>query len=222
MHLINTHRSFFQFRGTINFLVHPQQVAFTYQTSFIHHHHTFPLFLFNLCYFSIAFVPKTALSISLQVLHYYRPHPKDGGRYCFQFVSPHLDGGGGETPSNQWGIPPSFLMGAGTPIPPNGGTPILPNVGEVPPSSLTPWYPPVRTGWGTPTIETGWRYLPPSGLDGGNPQPPLALDGGTPCQNWMGYPPTPQSGDKAAKRALATRRAVCLLRSRRRTFLFYI
>ena len=28
--------------------------------------------------------------------HYYRPHPKDGGRYCFQFVSPHP--GGGVTP----------------------------------------------------------------------------------------------------------------------------
>ena len=31
----------------------------------------------------------------------YCPHPKDGGRYCFQFVSSHLDGGGG-TPSQVW------------------------------------------------------------------------------------------------------------------------
>ena len=28
-------------------------------------------------------------------LIYYRPHPKDGGRYRFQFVSSHLDEGGG-------------------------------------------------------------------------------------------------------------------------------
>ena len=30
---------------------------------------------------------------------FYRPHPKDGGRYCFQFVSSRLDGRGGGTPS---------------------------------------------------------------------------------------------------------------------------
>ena len=48
--------------------------------------------------------------------------------------------------------------------------------------------------------------------------PPLGLDGGTPCQDWMGV--TPLSGDRATERALATRRAVCLLRSSRRTFLF--
>ena len=26
-------------------------------------------------------------------MNYYRQHPKDGGRYCFQFVSSHLDAG---------------------------------------------------------------------------------------------------------------------------------
>ena len=39
-----------------------------------------------------------------------------------------------------------------------------------------------------------------------------------PGQVRVGYPPPPQDG--IAERALATRRAVCLLRSRRRTFLF--
>ena len=69
---------------------------------------------------------------------------------------------------------------------------------------------------------------------------PLSWDWVTPCQVRMGYPPTrtgvPPAGsgwdipparlgwgtppqDRTAKRALATRRAVCLLRSRR-TFLF--
>ena len=35
--------------------------------------------------------------ISLDIkccVNIYRPHPKDGGRYCFQFVSPHPGGGG--------------------------------------------------------------------------------------------------------------------------------
>ena len=40
---------------------------------------------------------------------FYRPHPKDGGRYCFQFISPHLVGGGGTTsqvwPDLGWGTP---------------------------------------------------------------------------------------------------------------------
>ena len=40
--------------------------------------------------------------------NFYRPHPKDGGRYCFQFVSSHLDGAG----------TPSFLIGPG-----RGGNP---------------------------------------------------------------------------------------------------
>ena len=47
--------------------------------------------------------------------------------------------------------------------------------------------------------------------DGGYPHP--SQDGRVPpTHDWMGYPP---SGDRAA-----TQRAVCLLLSRRRTFLF--
>ena len=44
------------------------------------------------------------------------------------------------------------------------------------------------------------------------------MGGNPPCQDWMGYPP---SGDRAAQRALAMQRAVCLLHLRR-TFLFYL
>ena len=75
----------------------------------------------------------------------------------------------------------------------------------------------------------GGGYLIPS-LEGGTPSywwgggvplskirmgvPPLSrLDGGTPLpqsSTGWGSPPTPPSGDRSAKRALATRRAVCL------------
>ena len=57
-------------------------------------------------------------------LLYYRPHPKDGGRYCFQFVcqfTPRPGGGGvpdpaleGGYPVSGWGVPVSGL-GGGTP-----------------------------------------------------------------------------------------------------------
>ena len=50
---------------------------------------------------------RTFLLLCKLICQYiYRPHPKDGGRYCFQFVSPHLDGGGG-------GFPISGLGGGG-------------------------------------------------------------------------------------------------------------
>ena len=57
--------------------------------------------------------------------------------------------------------------------------------------------------------------IPPSFLTGDTP---ILPDGGTPpVRTGWGYPP----GDRAAERALATRWAVCLLRSRRRTFLLW-
>ena len=88
--------------------------------------------------------------------------------------------------------------------------------------------------WGTP-CQTGWGYPPPLwGLDGGTPSigtgwgtslsglycgtPSIGTGWGTPHQDWMGVPPP--SGGRTAQRAPATRRAVCLLPSRRRTFLF--
>ena len=58
------------------------------------------------------------------------------------------------------------------------------------------------TGRGYP-IGTGWVY-PSSELDGGTPPPPH--------WDWMGVPPIGTGW--------STRRAVCLLRSRRRTFFF--
>ena len=53
---------------------------------------------------------------------YNRPHPKDGGRYCFQFVSSHLGKGGG------MGWPTFHLMGECLPSSRGGD---LPKVGTL-------------------------------------------------------------------------------------------
>ena len=136
------------------------------------------------------------------------PHPRSGG-------VPHPRSGGG-TPSQVWT--------KWVPHPADGGTPSKIRMGGIlgyppfkigwgtsPPSRLVPptiqdWmeYPPARTGWGTPLSKTECRTPPP------------------PSKTGWGTPPSPRlppSGDRLAKQALATQRAVCLLRSRRRTFL---
>ena len=87
---------------------------------------------------------------------------------------------------------------------PDGGIPILPNGGGVAPffpTGGTPlgWW----TGWVLP-LQNWMGYPPP------------------PNQDWMGVPPPSQSEERAAEWALATRWAVCLLRSRRRTFLLIL
>ena len=94
---------------------------------------------------------------------------------------------------------------------------VCPTFGRgVPPSAdwggcVSPSTPSFLPG-GTPILPNGGGGVPPAfqtrtGLDGGTPPPPLGLDGtNTP-------PSTPPSGDRAV--ALW---AVCLLRSRRRTF----
>ena len=131
------------------------------------------------------------------------------------FVSPHIDGRGVLHPADgvggipilphrgvplsfltggtRWGVPPPGLDG----VPPIGagwGYPPL-GLGGVPPGTGwgTPW---LGLDWGTTPIRTGW--------------------GTTPVRTEQGYPPPPG----ATAQALATRRAVCLLRSCRRTFLF--
>ena len=97
---------------------------------------------------------------------YYRPHPKEWGRYCFhRRLSVHTCGWGG-------GGYPHLADGGGYPILPDGGYPILPNRG----------YPILPDRGDTPSFLTG---------------------------------------DRATQRVLATRRAVCLLRSRRTTFWSY-
>ena len=75
-----------------------------------------------------------------------------------------------------------------------------------------------------PHLRGGGGYPVPS-LNGGTPS--QVQMGGTPSEVWMGgYPPPPSKTGwsnpppRSEKRAFATRRAVCLLRSSRRTFLF--
>ena len=89
-----------------------------------------------------------------------------------------------------------------------GGTPILSDRGypRVSPSQ-------VRSQVRTKGVYPGqdWVGVPPSGLDGVNP-PPVGTGWRypPPIQDWMGVTP-PSPGDRAAERALATWRAVCLL-----------
>ena len=99
-------------------------------------------------------------------VYYYRQHPKDEGRQCFQSV--HTCG---------W-VSPSCRWGGGTLFPvQDRGYPIARSGWEGVPHS--------KTGWGTPLPKTGWG-TPLSGLDGVPCQarwvtPPL-------IQDWMGYP----------------------------------
>ena len=111
--------------------------------------------------------------------HIYRPHPKDWGRYCFQFIcqSTPRSGGGGYPipgpggglphPRSGWGYPiPSPCRGVphsrsrwGVPHPANGGYSI-PGLDGLVPHPRSRWgvphqlmrgvLPPARTGWGTP------------------------------------------------------------------------
>ena len=91
-----------------------------------------------------------------------------------------------------------------------------------------PRVPPSKTGWGTPISRMGypppiqtWNWGYPGvpscpRLDGVPPCPRLDRVTPSPSKTGWGNPPPP-----SAKRALVTRRAVCLLRSRRRTLSFH-
>ena len=105
-------------------------------------------------------------------MHFYRPHPKHGGRYCFQFVSSHL--GGGIPQSGLGGYPIPGLARRGYPIPGldgggvhhprsawagGGGTWGIPldqvRMGYPPPPGPGMGYPP-DLGWGNPPPDLGW------------------------------------------------------------------
>ena len=119
----------------------------------------------------------------------YRPHLKDGGRYCFQFVSSHLRGvsqsglGEGGTPSQVWlgGYPipglareiphPRSRQGEGVPHPRSGW-------------GGTQGTPPTRSGWVTPPT---WDGVPPGPGTGYPPD----LGQGSPPGPGTGYPPRP-------------------------------
>ena len=130
-----------------------------------------------------------------------------------------LAGGGGGTPSHDCGWERYHISGQG-----GGGTPSQVWMVGVPgiPSTTT-----TRTGWGTPPHQDWMEYPPPrSGWWGGYPgyspppPPPPGLDGVTPNPglDGGGYPP-PIRQSSIASTCYAVGGWVCLLCSRRRTFL---
>ena len=102
----------------------------------------------------------------------YRPNPKDRGRYCFQFVSPHLDWG---YPIWSTGGTPSFPIGG-------GGTPLLLMDG-VSPSGWQGGYPPSGQ-WGEGYLNWPMGVPPPHQDYTG--YSPIATGWGYPhCWDWM-------------------------------------
>ena len=111
---------------------------------------------------------------------------------------------------HQGGTLPGPARGGGTLLGPAGGVPCQ--------GGTQVGYPPsqVRTG-GIPCRGYPGQVPPQPGQDGGVPCPGGTLVGYPPGQARMGgYPGRTTEG------VLNTRRAVCLFRSRRRTFLFYM
>ena len=126
------------------------------------------------------------------------------GKVLFSQVSvcPHFGkgwGGGVRHPADGWNGGYPHMADGGYPILPDWGGGCFPGQdGWVPPSQVRMGVPLVyKTGWGYPSLRLDGVPPPPSGLDGSIPPPPL--------REWE---------------TTATQQAVCLLHSRRRTFLF--
>ena len=139
-------------------------------------------------------------------LHYYRPHPKDGEGNVFSLSTP----GGVPISHNAlqhfpechgpWG-----RHWGGTLPGPAGGYP----AGGTLPGGTLVRYPPSQVSMGGTLSGGYWPGYPPSRV------PPIPQQGTPPGQVRTGrYPGRTTEG------VLNTRRAVCLLRSRRRTLLF--
>ena len=134
------------------------------------------------------------------------PHPVKGGEGV-----PHLaDMGRGHTHLADGGVPASSAWQSKYPHPADlRGIPIQLTEGT-----------PIQLTWGVPLLLDWMGYNPPC----------QDWNGVTPHEDWMGVPPPPHQdwmgvphplGDRPAEWALATGRAVCLLRTRRRTFLWF-
>ena len=156
------------------------------------------------------------------------------GRYCFhRCLSVHRGGypypimlcNISQNAMGQWGGTwPGTPLGVPDWVPPGGtwlGTPP-----GYPPGGYLTGYPPGGTWLGTPPGDlTGY---PPGGDLTGYPggyltgYPPRGVPDRVPPQGGYltGYPPRGGYPGRTTEGVLTTRRAVCLLRSRRRTFLF--
>ena len=115
----------------------------------------------------------------------YRPHPKDGGRYCFQFVCQSTLAGGGYPISGLGrGGTPSQVWGMGYPPPPGTGYPLPPDLGQGTPPGPGTGYPlPPDLGWVPPGPGTGYPPGPGMGYS------PWTWDRVPPPGPGMGYPP---------------------------------
>ena len=115
-----------------------------------------------------------AQKVASVVYYFYRPHPKDGGRYCFQIVcqsTPRRGAGGGyPIPGLDRGVP---IRG------PGGGYP------------RSRWGLPHPADRGVPHPRSGWgRGTHPRSRQGSTPSQ-VWMMGVTPGQDWIGYPPPP-------------------------------
>ena len=144
------------------------------------------------------------------------PPPWDGVPPTIKTWPGYPHPGMGYPPDLGWGTPHPLTIKTWLGYPPH------PGMGYPPPSRLGQGSPPTPhprpgmgyppdLGWVPPTIKTWLGYPPHLGMGYSHPHPRPEM---------MGYPP--DLLDRAALRALATRHLVCLLRSRRRTFLFLI
>ena len=134
------------------------------------------------------FVDQPNIVSATESWYYYRPHPKDGGRYCFQFVFQSTLAGGGYPISGLGrgqGVPHSRYGRGGYPM--GRGTP--PQTWDrVPPQTWDRVPPPPRTWDGVPPHppDLGWGIPPdlewgtPPYLGRGTPPPSIA-------STWYGY-----------------------------------
>ena len=137
---------------------------------------------------------------------HYLPHPKDGGRYCFQFVcqfTPRPGGGypipglgrGEPHPRSGWGVTLSqvWVGEGGTPSQVWGGTPYVPGLSGGTPYQV--WDGTLSQVWvrGVPHPRSGWGVpwgTPWPGQDGVHPPTMTGWGIPPPHHDWMGYPPT--------------------------------
>ena len=117
---------------------------------------------------------------------FYRPHPKDGGRYYFQSVHT-CEEEGVPHPRSGWGVPCPRSVGGGVTCPRSGwGVPQGPSWPDLDGGGYLGSPPQPGLGGGTPSQVCGWGGTPSQVCGWGVPHP---RSGGYPSQGWMGGTP---------------------------------